>query len=225
MQRRKQFIIGITFLLLLCIFTGCGSTKKKENPAKKIDYYIGVVDDNAPYYYKDSSGTEKGSYVTFLNKLSKEQSFTYAFVPIETSSLDLALSEQSIDGFIGSIAIKTGEEKRFNTTEVQESNLCVISPKTEGLHNLKDLADKTIVASAGAGEEVFARYLANKYKGQAIAFSSIKEAQKDVEAGYSQALIIDKDYYNAHADTFKSWNCLKESKRFQNKHEFYKDSK
>ena len=73
MQKRKQFTLGIITLLLLCILAGCQFGNQKKKTEKKVDYYIGVVDNNAPYYYKDADGTEKGLYVTFLDKLSKEQ--------------------------------------------------------------------------------------------------------------------------------------------------------
>lgn len=39
--------------------------QSKKKTEKKVDYYIGVVDNDAPYYYKDADGTEKGLYVTF----------------------------------------------------------------------------------------------------------------------------------------------------------------
>ena len=59
MQKRKQFTLGIITLLLLCILAGCQFGNQKKKTEKKVDYYIGVVDNNAPYYYKDADGTEK----------------------------------------------------------------------------------------------------------------------------------------------------------------------
>ena len=113
MQRRKQFTLGIITLLLLCILAGCQFGNQKKKTEKKVDYYIGVVDNDAPYYYKDADGTEKGLYVTFLDKLSKEQSFTYMFVPMDISASEQSLSEQSVDGFIGSTVVKIGKRKSF----------------------------------------------------------------------------------------------------------------
>ena len=220
MQKRKQFTLGIITLLLLCILAGCQFGNQKKKTEKKVDYYIGVVDNNAPYYYKDADGTEKGLYVTFLNKLSKEQSFTYMFVP-----MDISASEQSVDGFIGSTVVKTGEKEVLSGSEFYTSDICVLVPKESRLLDMRSLKNKIIAAPAGAGEERFAKYLANKYKGQAIAFSNVEEAIGDIEKGYSQALILDKEYYDAHRDTFKNWKCLKVSSQFQNNHKFYKVSK
>ena len=90
---------------------------------------------------------------------------------------------------------------------------------------MRSLKSKIIAAPAGAGEERFAKYLANKYKGRAITFSHVEEAIGDIEKGYSQALILDKEYYDAHMDALKNWNCLKVSSQFQNNHKFYKVSK
>ena len=67
MQKRKQFTLGIITLLLLCILAGCQFGNQKKKTEKKVDYYIGVVDNNAPYYYKDAYGrakTEKVCYET-----------------------------------------------------------------------------------------------------------------------------------------------------------------
>ena len=44
MQRRKQFTLGIITLLLLCILAGCQFGNQKKKTEKKVDYYIGVVD-------------------------------------------------------------------------------------------------------------------------------------------------------------------------------------
>ena len=201
MQKRKQFTLEIITLLLLCILAGCQFGNQKKKTEKKVDYYIGVVDNNAPYYYKDADGTEKGLYVTFLDKLSKEQSFTYMFVP------------------------KTGEKEVLSGSEFYTSDICVLVPKESRLLDMRSLKNKIIAAPAGAGEERFAKYLANKYKGRATTFSHVEEAIGDIEKGYSQALILDKEYYDAHMDALKNWNCLKVSSQFQNNHKFYKVSK
>ena len=215
MQKRKQFTLGIITLLLLCILAGCQFGNQKKKTEKKVDYYIGVVDNDAPYYYKDADGTEKGLYVTFLDKLSKEQSFTS----------EQSLSEQSVDGFIGSTVVKTGEKEVLSGSEFYTSDICVLVPKESRLLDMRSLKNKIIAAPAGAGEERFAKYLANKYKGRAITFSHVEEAIGDIEKGYSQALILDKEYYDAHMDALKNWNCLKVSSQFQNNHKFYKVSK
>ena len=81
--------------------------QSKKKTEKKVDYYIGV-DNNAPYYYKDADGTEKGLYVTFLNELFNSR-IAYicsdGYFCFRTKSF-----EQSDDGFIGSTVVKTGEK-------------------------------------------------------------------------------------------------------------------
>lgn len=224
MQIKKAFRIGITCLLLLCLLAGCQSGGKDKKAVKKADYYIGVVDDNAPYYYKDSDGTEQGIYVAYLDNLAKEQSFTYEFVPVDAPSCEQNLLTQSIDGFIGSNIINT-EIKSLSETEISTANLCVLSPKEVGMRSLQGLKDKGIASLADGGEEIFAKYLANKYKAKTTTFSSVTEAKSDIENGYSQALVIDEEYYNAHKEDFANWICLKISSRFQNKHMLYIKSK
>ena len=128
-------------------------------------------------------------------------------------------------GFIGSTVVKIGEKEVLSGSEFYTSDICVLVPKESGLLDMRSLKNKIIAAPAGAGEERFAKYLANKYKGRAIAFSHVEEATGDIEKGYSQALILDKEYYDAHMDALKNWNCLKVSRQFQNNHKFYKVSK
>ena len=56
---------------------------------------------------------------------------------------------------------------------------------------------------------------------------SVKEALSDIEAGNTQILVADKEYYKQHKETFKSWKVLKTSHRFQNEHRLFmqKDGK
>lgn len=49
MQRRKQFTLGIITLLLLCILAGCQFGNQKKKTEKKVDYYIGVVDNRCSH--------------------------------------------------------------------------------------------------------------------------------------------------------------------------------
>lgn len=64
-------------------------------------------------------------------------------------------------------------------------------------------------------------------RGRAVPFLSVKEALSDIEAGNTQILVADKEYYKQHKETFKSWKVLKTSHRFQNEHRLFmqKDGK
>lgn len=219
MQKKKRYYICSIFLLLLCILTGCtlGNGRQKEN--RKVDYYIGVVDQNAPYYYEDKDGTSKGYYADIMSALSKKYSFSYEFVPVTMSSYEECLSEKSIDGFIGNTVCETGKEKSFFESEgFYTSDLCLLSPESSGIDNLKKVKDKVIVTVSESEEEVFAKYISNKYKAQVVTFSSIKQAVSDIKDGYSQAIVVDEEYYKSNKDIFKNWTLVKNTKRFQNTH-------
>ena len=136
------------------------------------------------------------------------------------------LSKKSIDGFIGATNASSGKNilasKSFYT-----SNICVLAPKSSNISTLKQIKDNSIAAPADTEEEVFAKYLANRYKGRAVPFLSVREALSDIEAGNTQILVADKEYYKQHKETFKSWKVLKTSHRFQNEHRLFmqKDEK
>lgn len=219
MQKRKRCYVGSIFLLFLCILTGCTLGNRQQKEEKQADYYIGVINENAPYYYEEKDGTSKGYYADIMSALSKEYSFSYEFVPVSTTTYEQCLLEKSIDGFIGSVTEKVGENKNFFESEsFYASNLCVLAPESSGIHNLKQMQDKKIAAISGTKEEVFAKYIANKYKGQTVLFSSIGQAMSDIQNGYSQAMVIDEEYYKSNEDSFKNWILIKRTKRFQNTH-------
>lgn len=44
----------------------------KQEAETKVDYYIGVVDDNAPYYYEED-GLPKGYYADFVAAMAKRR--------------------------------------------------------------------------------------------------------------------------------------------------------
>lgn len=225
MRKKKRIPVSIMLLVFLFLLTGCTLGGTKQEAETKVDYYIGVIDDNAPYYYEED-GVSKGYYADFIAAMAKEESFTYKFVSVDTSSYNENLSKKSIDGFIGATNVASGKNilasKSFYT-----SDICVLTPEDSNISTLKQIKDNSIAAPADTEEEVFAKYLATRYKGRAVPFLSIKEALSDIEAGNTQVLIADKEYYKQHKETFKNWKVLKTSHRFQNEHRLFvqKDGK
>lgn len=223
---KRQVEICIVLLILIGIFSGCQSGMgKEEKETKKVDYRIGVVADNAPYYEKESDGTEKGYYVDFLNTLAKEESFTYVFVPVDMISYEQSLLNKTIDAFIGTGMIDSDKENRITEGRAfYTSDICMLSPIAQKINTLKEIENKQISVPCGTKEEIYAEYLANKYKAQSIAFANIAESIKDTQIGYSQICILDREYYENHAGIFGDWQCIKVSHHFQNIHRFYTGS-
>lgn len=220
MQKRRLCCIGSVFLLCICMLTACTvGNHKKQKEEERADYFIGVVKDNAPYYYEDENGNPKGYYVNLMSLLSEKYSFTYEFVPVDLLSYEDNLKNEMIDAFIGVAATEVGKESSFFVSkQLYISNLCVLAPFGSKISNLKGIKDKSIVAVSGAEEEHFARYLANKYKGQAVPFLSVKDALLDIEEGNSQIIVVDANYYDNHRALFEKWTCLKKSESFRNLH-------
>lgn len=219
MQKRRLFVIGI-LLIIIGVLAGCSFGKKEKQQEKKTaDYYIGVVEDNAPYYYEAEDGTPKGYYVNLMNLLAKKYSFTYAFVPVDISSYEENLSDNRIDAFIGVVTAKSYKEGSFFESEtLYTSKIYALAASNANIHTLKEVENKGIAAVADTEGERFAKYLAKKYSAQAVSFSSMKEALSDIENGQSQLLIVDAAYYDNHPEVFKNWPCLNKSQRFQNIH-------
>ena len=53
MRKKKRIPVSIMLLVFLFLLTGCTLGGTKQEAETKVDYYIGVVDDNAPYYYEE----------------------------------------------------------------------------------------------------------------------------------------------------------------------------
>lgn len=219
MQKKKRIYAGIIMLICLLFLAGCVPGGEKKEKETKADYYIGVVSDNAPYYYEED-GTPKGYYVDFIAGLAKQASFTYEFVAVDNSSYSENLSKKAIDGFIGEAEISS-EDNIGASEPFYISDICVLVPEGSVISNLKGIKDNGIASVANTQEEVFAKYLANHYKGQSVAFTSVREALSDIEAGNAQVLVVDEPYYKQHTAEFKNWKVLKASSRFQNKHRFF----
>lgn len=222
MPKRKWLHINGILLLIVCILAGCASGGQgKLEEKEKVDYSIGVVEENAPYYYEED-GSLKGYYVDFISELSKKKAFTYEFVPVDTSTYEELLSEKKINAFIGDPIAEKGQEDTFDESKsFYTSEICILSAPGSNIRSLKEIKGKNITAVSGAEEEAAAKYLANKYEGQSVAFSSVKEALTDIEGGYSQIIVVDEEYYKNQEETFKDWVYLKKLENFQNKHKFF----
>ena len=184
---------------------------------------IDIYDTDQPWISEFAS---KGYLEPLGDKLSEEDKSDFYEAALDASSYNENLSKKSIDGFIGATNASSGKNilasKSFYT-----SNICVLAPKSSNISTLKQIKDNSIAAPADTEEEVFAKYLANRYKGRAVPFLSVREALSDIEAGNTQILVADKEYYKQHKETFKSWKVLKTSHRFQNEHRLFmqKDGK
>ena len=99
MRKKKRIPVSIMLLVFLFLLTGCTLGGTKQEAETKVDYYIGVVDDNAPYYYEED-GLPEGYYADFVAVMAKEEPFTYKSVNVNSSSDKQKLAKKSIDGLI-----------------------------------------------------------------------------------------------------------------------------
>lgn len=215
MGKRKNSIVFMAGILLLCLLAGCGSDTAKKG-SQDADYVIGVAPDNAPYYSKDENGKETGFYVNFMKELEeslgKKSAFSWRFEEVEPSAARQALSDGTIDGFLGDFALETGEntDRGDKNTLSQSksfytSKSCILAAPGTKMSRLKNLKNKNIAAKAGTQEAKTAAYFAVKYEGTENAFSSMADIFADVESGYTQAVVLDDLYYHNHDAQFTDW--------------------
>ena len=71
MRKKKRIPVSIMLLVFLFLLTGCTLGGTKQEAETKVDYYIGVVDDNAPYYY-DKMDCQKDTMQILLQQWQKK---------------------------------------------------------------------------------------------------------------------------------------------------------
>ena len=71
MRKKKRIPVSIMLLVFLFLLTGCTLGGTKQEAETKVDYYIRVIDDNAPYYYEED-GLPKDTMQILLQQWQKK---------------------------------------------------------------------------------------------------------------------------------------------------------
>jgi len=212
---RKNVLKSVKLLLLLILvagmIVGCSSSNKtapaaqapaktepaKQEPAKveKTTLIMGLDDTFAPMGFRDEKGELVGFDIDLSKEVAKRLSVTMKYQPIDWSMKETELNGGNID-FIWNGYTITDERKEkvaFSKPYLENSQIIVtlaVSPvKTKA-----DLAGKVVAvqAESSALDAVNAEPEFVKSIKDLVEFSTNNEAFNDLEAGRSNAVVVDE---------------------------------
>lgn len=204
-------------LTLTAILTGCGDKKSNKTDLAAIkekgEIVIGVDDTFAPMGFKDDKGQLVGFDIDLANKVGEKLGVKVKFQTIDWSMKETELNNKNIDLIWNGYTITDARKEKVNFTQAYLNNKQVIITLAKSSVNSKgDLKGKTVSLQkeSSALEAVTAdkTFTKNLKGGEPIQFDTNNEALQDLEAGRSDAVVVDEvlaRYYMKQkgADKFK----------------------
>ena len=188
-------ILFTVLLLMMMVFTGCGSDSLKVDEEKV--FIIGIDDEYAPMGFHDDSGELVGVDIELAKETAKRMEVTFEFKPIEWSDKERELTSGKIDIIWSGLDIAPERKGYILYSKPYMDNRQIVLVKkgnTQGITSENDLAGKKIGTQAGATSEVY--IVQNKTLKDSLAelraYGSYKTALKDLENGKVDALVCDE---------------------------------
>lgn len=182
---------------------------------EKVDYTIGVEENNAPYFSLDANGNPTGFYADLVEAIAEKQGFTYQFENM-TATEAAAGEGVSCDFFLGTLK----EKEKQQSEMFYQSKLCVVTQQGNKGKKLKNLENQSIAARASTGENDFAEYLAVKYDADSILFQTLDSTLEDMKEGYSFAAVLDAGNASTLLQQDQTLQMVKTSEKYFNEHRF-----
>lgn len=189
----------LTLLFLTAAFvSGCSSNEPApaESPAKeKTAYVMGLDDTFAPMGFRDEKGNLVGFDIDLANEAAERMGITIEFQPIDWSMKETELNAGNID-FIWNGYTVTDERKEkvaFSEAYLENSQIVVVLADSE-VEAKADLAGKNVAvqAESSALDAVNAEPEFVAKVNELVEFSTNNEVFIDLEAGRSDALVVDE---------------------------------
>lgn len=204
----------VLILVAILVFTGCGSQNannenaNKENANEKNvettqtefedrEYIVGLDDTFAPMGFRDDNGDIVGFDVDLAKKAASIMGIDIKFQPIDWSMKETELNAKNIDFIWNGYSITDEREEKvaFSDPYLENSQIIVVM-KSSDIMTKDDLAGKvvTVQAESSALEAVRAdEEFMDMINGKApIEFPTNVECFADVEAGRSDAIVVDE---------------------------------
>lgn len=192
----------LTLLTLLFLMTAFAAGCSKNSPApadapesKKTSYVMGLDDTFAPMGFRDEKGNLVGFDIELANEAAKRMGITIEFQPIDWSMKETELNEGNIDFIWNGYSINDERKEKvaFSDAYLQNSQIIVVLADSS-VKTKDDLAGKNVAvqAESSALDAVNAEpEFVAKVK-ELVEFSTNNEAFMDLEAGRSDALVVDE---------------------------------
>lgn len=194
--KSKQLVTAL--LIVATLLSGCSNNKTDVSvmpKEEKTTFIMGLDDTFAPMGFRDEKGQLVGFDIDLANKVSEKLGVNIEFQPIDWSMKEIELNSGNID-FIWNGYTVTAERKEkvaFSKSYLKNSQIIVVMDDSEVVSK-DDLEGKNIAVQS----ESSALDAINKEPNfvasvnELIEFSTNNEAFMDLEAGRSEALVVDE---------------------------------
>ena len=188
---RRMLLVGIA-VLLIALISGC--TSEKENKKALI---MGLDDTFAPMGFRDEKGELVGFDIDLSKEIAKRIGVEIKYQPIEWSMKETELITGNIDliwnGY--SITKLRQEEVAFSKPYLANSQIIVTLSNSQVV-TISDLEGLTVATQAESSALDAAKskvgFVESVKGGKLIEFSTNNEAFNDLEAGRSDAIVVDE---------------------------------
>ena len=192
----------LTALLLSAImvigFTACGSSAPApDTAAEDKTVVIGVDDTFAPMGFRDEAGNLVGFDIDLANELLGRLGYEPKFQVIDWSMKETELENGNIDLIWNGYTITDSRKEKVNFTQSYLDNKQIIVVMADSdIATKADLEGKTVAVQkeSSAYEAVMAdaATAATLAGGEPVQFDTNTDAFMDVEAGRSDAIVVDE---------------------------------
>lgn len=198
MEKFKTMKLITLFLLVAALFSGCSNSDPaiSETPAEeKTTYVMGLDDTFAPMGFRDEKGELVGFDIDLAKEVAKRLGITIEFQPIDWSMKETELNAGNIDFIWNGYTITDERKEKVAFTESYlENSQIIIVMADSNVSTKSDLAGKNVAvqAESSALDAINTEPEFVDSVNELVEFSTNNEAFMDVEAGRSDALVVDE---------------------------------
>lgn len=189
----------IVILLGLAILSGCGQKKTDsfETMKEKGEIVVGLDDTFVPMGFRNDKGEIVGFDVDLAKEIFSRIGITPKFQAIDWSLKETELNNGNIDVIFNGYTITDARKEKVNFSDPYLDNRqIIITLATSDINTKADLAGKVVSvqkeSSAYDAVTSDGDIVANLKDGQLITFDSNLELFLDLEAGRSDAIVLDE---------------------------------
>lgn len=190
----KKRLLGL-LLMMIFVLTACSGGDKKEG---KKELIIGLDDTFAPMGFREKEGGELvGFDVELARRACELMGYEAKFQPIDWSVKETELATKKIDMIWNGYTIteKRKEQVAFSKPYL-ENRQVIITMKDRAVQTKAELAGKTVslqaMSSALEAVEKDTDFVKSLKGGRVIEFATNEDAFHDLEAGRSDAIVVDE---------------------------------
>lgn len=202
------------FKLLLLTLTVFSISFSKDNALQTIqnkgEIIIGLDDTFAPMGFRDEKGNIIGFDIDLANEIAKRMGVKAIFKPCEWDGIIFDLRSKKIDLIWNGLTITPQREQQiaFSTPYFDDNQIVIV--KDSQIKSFENLKGKNIGVQLGSASYfAFENSNLSKITGNINKYSTNVEALLDLEAGRTDAVVVDAvvgKYYVAKKDGFTILN-------------------